>query len=283
FRLVEIQRQGDLAARLIHAPLDEDKKPRIDSADQRPAIQFLHTADKGRFQRFAVLLGRDERYQLQLVTRGGGSYAVNVSDPAIPLEVGRAAADTLPVGAEAYYRFQGAPGQLVIAALTSDQFDPFLRLYDEFGNLVAENDDGAGGLGSQISYIVMKEQDFQLHVSSLGNGGGGKFELNLTEKQAKPLTLGKVSQGKLEDHGTDHWSFEGKEGTSVFFHVRSADFDPYVSVRDPNGVLLGQDDNGGVGTDSLLALKLPTDGRYIVWVTTRGRSGQYAIRPIPGE
>jgi len=283
FRLVEIQRQGELAARLIHAPLEEDKRPRIASADQRPAIQALRTADKGQVQRFAVLLGRDDRYQLQVVAQAGGSYKAKVSDPTMPLEVGQTSARALPVGAAEYYRFQGSPGQLVIAELASDQFDPFLRLYDEYGKLVAENDDGAGGLGSRISHIVMKEQAFHLQVSSLGNGGGGKYEFSLAERKAKPLVLDKRSPGKLEDGGTDHWSFEGKAGASVFFHARSADFDPDVSLRGPDGVLLGQDDNGGVGTDSLLAVKLPKSGRYTVWVTTRSGSGEYWIRPIPGD
>ena len=283
FRVIEIERHGDLAARLIHAPVDEDKQPRLVSAGQRPALQHLRAANKGRFQRFAVLLGRDDRFQLQLVATGAASYTLSLSDPTALLEVGKASDKSLPVGAAAFYRFQGTPGQLVIARLTSDQFDPLLRLYDEQGELVAENDDGDGGLGSRLSYIVMKEQTFQLHVASLGDGGGGDYELSLAERKAKPLALGKASKAKMEDGGTDHWSLDGKAGASVFFSVRSAEFDTHVSVRGPDGVLLGQDDNGGVNTDSLLALKLPKDGRYTIWVSPRRGAGEYTIRPIAGE
>lgn len=283
FRLVEIERQGDLAARLIHAPLDEDQRPHIAAADAQPVLQYLGTADKGRFQRFAVLLGRNDRYQVQLAARGASSYSLSIKDPTTTLEVGENSAGALPVGATAFYRFPAAAGQLVIARLTSDKFDPQLRLYDEFGELVAENDDGDGELGSRLSYVVTKPQTFRLQVASLGNGGGGDYQLSLTEKKAKNLELGRDFQGTLQEGSTDYWSLEGKEGESIFFSVRSTNLDPFVSVRDPDGIVLGEDDNGGVDNDSLLAVKLPKSGRYTVWVSTLRGSGDYEIRSISGD
>lgn len=282
FRLIEIKGEGNIAGRLIHAPVDRENKLRITSPS-RPAIQYLRTVNKGQVQQFTVMLGRDDRYQVQLLSPREGSYAVTMSEPTIPIAVGDRSARNLPVGAAAYYQFKGTPGQLVIARLTSDQFDPFLQLYDSNGQLVAENDDGDGGIGSRITHVVMKEQVFHLHVTSLGNGGGGEFELTLSEKKPNLLVLGESSQGTLEADATDHWSYEGKQGQSVFFNVRSTAFDPYVIVQDPDGVILGQDDNGGVGTDSLLALRLPRDGRYTIWVRSQGGQGKYLIRAINGD
>jgi hypothetical protein len=282
FRLVEIKREGDIVGRLIHAPVDRENRLRI-SSPGRPAIQDLRTVDKGQLQQFAVMLGRDDRYQVQLISPREGSYLVTMSEPTIPINVDDRSARTLAVGGASYYRFKGTPGQLVIARLTSAQFDPFLQLYDSHGQLVADNDDGDGGIGSRIAYVVMKEQVFHLHVTSLGNGGGGDFELALSEKKPNPLVLGESSQGTLEAGATDHWSFDGKQGQTVFFNVRSTHFDPYVTVQDPDGVILGQDDNGGVDTDSLLALRLPRDGRYTVWVRSQRGQGAYLIRPVNGD
>jgi hypothetical protein len=282
FRVIEIKQRGDVAARLVHAPMDRSKDQRIPTSE-RPAIRYLRSVNKGGTQRFAVILGYKDRYQVQIISRGESTYELKMTDPTISIPVGQKSARKLPVGAAAYYQFKVTPGQLIIARLISDQFDPFLRLFDSQGQLLAENDDGDGGTGSRIAHLVLKEQTLQLHVTSLGNGGGGSFELSLEEKKAKPLTLGKTSAGKLDNQSTDHWSFEGKKGESVFFNVRSSSFDPYLTIRSPDGVILRQDDNGGVGTDSLLAIRFPRDGTYTLWVTSQRGQGAYVIRAIKGE
>lgn len=282
FRLIEIKQTGTLSARLIHAPANPDKALRV-APPNRPPIRELRDENKGQYQRFAVILGRNDRYQIQLISPGDGSYVVQMSQPTVPIQVGDQQAQNLRVGSAAYFQFQAQPGQLIIARLTSEQFDPMLRLYDAHGEVLAENDDGDGGIGSRISYLVTKSQIMQLLVTSLGDGGGGKFELSLSEQKPQPLELGKVASGTLAQEAVDPWSFEGKQGQTVFFHVRSASFDPQVTIRDPDGVILGEDDNGGVDDDSLLALRLPRDGRYTVWVSSRRGQGDYQIRPINGD
>jgi len=69
----------------------------------------------------------------------------------------------------------------------------------------------------------------------------------------------------------------------VLLSVRSSACDPKVSLRSPDGVLLASDDNGGVGTDSLLAAQLRKTGRYTVWVTSGRGAGKYTLRLIDGD
>ncbi len=69
----------------------------------------------------------------------------------------------------------------------------------------------------------------------------------------------------------------------MLLSVRSLVCDPRVSLRSPDGVLLASDDNGGVGTDSLLAVRLPKTGRYTVWITSRRGAGKYTFRLIDGD
>jgi hypothetical protein len=56
-----------------------------------------------------------------------------------------------------------------------------------------------------------------------------------------------------------------------------------VRLYNPDGVHLGSDDNNGVGTDSLLAVRLPKTGRYTVSIASQRRAGNYTLRLIDGD
>ena len=56
-----------------------------------------------------------------------------------------------------------------------------------------------------------------------------------------------------------------------------------VEILSPSGVSLGRDDDGGVHSDSLLAVDLPEDGRYTLIVTSKSGEGDYTVRLIDGE
>jgi hypothetical protein len=105
----------------------------------------------------------------------------------------------------------------------------------------------------------------------------------LKEAKLKELRVGGRGQGTLQPGATDFWAFAGKEGQIVFLSVRSAAFEPAVSLRSPDGVLLAADDKGSVATGSLFALRLPRTGRYTVWISSRRGAGDYTVRLIDGD
>ncbi|HMP03552.1 MAG TPA: hypothetical protein PKC45_13730 [Gemmatales bacterium] len=49
------------------------------------------------------------------------------------------------------------------------------------------------------------------------------------------------------------------------------------------GVLLAADHERAAATGSLLAIKLPKDGRYVVWIGSRRGAGDYTVRLIDGD
>jgi hypothetical protein len=59
----------------------------------------------------------------------------------------------------------------------------------------------------------------------------------------------------------------------VFLNVRSSAFQPAVSLRSPDGVLLATD-KGSAPTGSLFALTLPKTGRYTVWISSNSGAGE---------
>ena len=113
----------------------------------------------------------------------------------------------------------------------------------------------------------------RLQISSAGDGGAYRLELKVGER----------GKGMLLSGATDFRAFEGQEGQTAFLSVRSTAFEPAVSLRGPDGVILAADDTGSAATGSLLALKLPKTGRYTAWIASRRGAGEYAVRLIDGD
>jgi hypothetical protein len=283
FRLLEVDVQGQVRSRLIFSPTEKKNAQRISREDNRPEIQFKSVGSKGGLQRFAAVLGRTGRYELQLIAETPVTYTLKMTDPARLITDKKPVAGQLAVGGSTFYFFKASPGQLFQASLASGQFDPLMRLYNSRGDLIQQNDDGDGGIGSRITHLVMKKDLYRIQVSSLGNGGGGEYKLRLNELKLKTLKTGDRAAGTLNSNSSDFWSFSGEEGKTVLLSVSSTVCDPFVRLFNPDGVNVGSDDNNGVGANSLLAVRLPKTGRYTVSIKTQRGAGAYQLRLIDGD
>jgi hypothetical protein len=220
---------------------------------------------------------------LQLLAQTPVSYKLSMADPSMAIAWDKEMTGTLPVGGTAFYSFKAMPGQLLQGRLTSGKFVPVLRLYDLHGNLVANSGDSAEALEGHLTHMVVNEGLYRLQVSSLGDGGGGDFRLTLKETKLAELAVGGRGKGTIKPGAIDFWAFAGKEGQTVFVNVRSASFEPTISLRSPDGVGLAADNKGNPATGSLVALKLPRAGRYTVWISSRRGAGEYSLRLIDGD
>ena len=282
FRLLEVEKKGDVLPRLIYAPLEKKSEQRLAHAGDRPEIEFLPVASRGGHLRFAAVLGREGRYQLQLLAKTAASYKLTMQDPSVPIPWGKEALGSLPVGGSAFYSFKALPGQLLQANLASQKFVPVLRLYDGHGSLVGGSGDEADGLEGRITHMVVNPGLYRLQVSSVGDGGGGDFRQALKETKLKELQMGQRGEGAVQPGAVDFWAFPGQAGKTVFLSVRSTAFDPAVSLRS-DGVHLAADNKGSGAIGSLMALTLPKTGRYTVWISSQRGAGEYTVRLIDGD
>jgi hypothetical protein len=283
FRTWEVVKKGDVQVQVVYAPPDRAAVARLGGPADRPEIEFIPVAGRGGKVRFAAVLGREGRYQVHVRADSPASYTLTAKDPSIEISAGKDAAGDLSVGGTAFYRFTAKSGQLVQATLTSQKFVPVLRLYDGHGRLVADNSIDADTAIGRVTHMVLSDGTYRLQVGSAGDGGGGEYRLALADVPVAALAVDGRAKATLPAGGTDFWSFEGKEGQTVFLSVRSAAFEPAVSVRGPTGVVLVAEAKADPATGSLTALKLPKVGRYTVWVTTRKGAGDYTIRLIDGD
>jgi serine protease Do len=133
------------------------------------------------------------------------------------------------------------------------------------------------------SYGAGERGSYRLSVLS---GSGLEEDLDLSLAQL--ASIGDEIRGQLSDRdalwddGTlyDLVAFDGDAGDEVEILLQSAVFDAYLRLYGPDGEILAYDDDSGGGSDALLLVLLPEDGRYTVFVNSYfgGEQGPYVLR-----
>jgi hypothetical protein len=92
-----------------------------------------------------------------------------------------------------------------------------------------------------------------------------------------PIEAGETVEGTLDDddprtgegHLYQDFAYQADEGEQLTIRAASGDVDPYVFIGAAGGedlFALGEDDDGGPGTDSELTFTVPEAGEYVIRV-----------------
>ena len=174
---------------------------------------------------------------------------------------------------------EGEPVTLSTASPRTN-FDTILTLNDPADRTVAENDDTATALTSQIIYVPTRSGRFTAIVTGFG-GAVGTFELTVSNAldyglsdSARVLREERVSltRGRREQR----FSVDLAEGDifvgSTF--ALAANVDPTLTLSDPGGDIVAANDDRGDGTlNSQVVFQAPRAGRYQVAVSTYDGAG----------
>ena len=283
FRLIEIEREGDLISQLRYAPRDETSEQTLSAADLPPVLRTFPIASRGRYIRYAALFGREGRYQLSLLARGDATYTFVSRDPSVAIEPANRLDGELPVGSARFYELSAAAGELLECQLSAQQFVPLLRMYDASGEMVTASQVGIDETQANIQHMAVRDGTYRLQVSSLGDGGGGEYAISLDQAEVEKVKLGGKGAGELATGETDFWSFEAEQDQIVFLNVRGENLEPVVTLRGPTGLILASESGGNQATGSLIALKIPKAGKHTVWISAQRGAGAYSVRLIDGD
>lgn len=195
-------------------------------------------------------------------------------------------------------------GQRYRISVDSEAFDPVAQLRRAGQDaVVAENDDSAG-LNPRINFTPSESGDYTLRVYGYSTDGRGAYVARAetlapapppitTPGTPTPVTgtwlrwdgdLSATDPAREERHYDDYLvRFEA--GQSRYILVDSAAFDPMVQVMSVDGrdseppATLSQDDDNGVGLNSLLVFEAGEAGDYIIRVTSfgQGSTGGYRL------
>jgi hypothetical protein len=194
------------------------------------------------------------------------------------------------------YRFTAEAGQRFTFDLTSEAFDPVVRvgrMQDGVFTELAMNDDGPDtGLNSRLVFAAAEAGDYIARVTSLSDSGAGAYALALSEGPAPAvataIAVGDSVEGELTDtdgrspdgYPADSYRFSGQAGQRVRIDLMSADFDSYLELFDDAETSLATDDDGGPeGLNARISFTIPETGSYVI--QARGFSeatGDYTLK-----
>ena len=179
---------------------------------------------------------------------------------------------------------------------TDGSFDTYLRLFDDTGNELDDDEDGGPGNNSQIDFTFSTAGTYYLGVSTSGNqnydpndGSGlstdgfsstGTYEVTFQDtndqiSEASNGLLDGVSSGTIDlPSDVDVFQFDAVEDQTFRFDLTSNDgLDTYIRIFDDGGTLLDSDDDGGTGTNSSLTFTFPdSDDFYVVVSSFQNRN-----------
>ena len=178
------------------------------------------------------------------------------------------------------YMFRALAGERFAIDLTSDAFDPVVRVGQtrdgEFIELAMNDDTLETGLNSRLIFTAAEAGDYVIRATPLGQGAEGAYTLALAQgpelPAAEPIAFGSPVEGALTesdgkgvgDATADTYRFDGQEGQRIRIDMSSDAFDTYIELFDANRASLAQDDDGAAGTNSRLTVTLPATGAYFI-------------------
>lgn len=198
------------------------------------------------------------------------------------------------------YNIEVPAGKVLNVTTQSESLDGYLRIYDSYGSLVAENDDSNETLNPSASVVSASDSTYRVEYSDRYMTYGG-YSITATVADAPefaPMTarteqsyegaISNMDSVRTDGGRQDVYYFEGDEGDEMTFSLTST-AGAALTVISPTGEALGSgygveyDPTVYVGTNSF-AGRLPVDGRYILNVSGYLYGGElaYELRVASG-
>lgn len=272
---------------------------------------------------FAFYSGEESGGAFELHLRPTAYVAPQTSS----IAYGSRTSGTLAADQSNLYTIHGEAGQVLEVALLAgdEELDPYLNLYaggDNYGDPIANDDDGGEGLNSHLRFILPESGTYTIEAMGYG-GSAGAYTLRVNDMQAhavqfpeQVIDLGETASGYVGDPyaelSADPQTITYQLTPEALAAVRAGagevtfnmmadaggdeDFpssiDPFLELGfdTPAGFAsLQADDDGGEGLNSRIAINLSSlaaDGDWLerlrIRATSIGSGGAYRIEMVEG-
>jgi len=170
------------------------------------------------------------------------------------------------------WTFYGTERDRISITLISDDFDPYLELFDPDEMSVATDDDSAGNLDSHITLTLEETGTFTINARAFGSSSEGAYTLSLEVAASNVIAYGETVEAELFPGG-NLYSFDAQAGEFITILMTSEDFDTYLELYDPSGDMLATDDDSAGDLDSLITFTIQSDGRFVIMARALSISG----------
>ncbi len=175
-------------------------------------------------------------------------------------------------------------GRLVQVSLTSDLFDPYIEIHSPSGRVFSDDDSGGNG-DAYVEFEAAESGIYRARVTSYSPGGLGTYAV--TYEEGEPRALVEEFEGEIApDSAVDEAGrpvsehrYPARAGETAVIEVRSTEFDPVLSVRDPQGDLIAENDDFGTGWNSRVEVEFEQAGTYTIAVSAYwdDQDGSYRV------
>ncbi|MEW5913506.1 MAG: S8 family serine peptidase, partial [Thermodesulfobacteriota bacterium] len=157
--------------------------------------------------------------------------------------------------------------------------DPYLRVYDASGSILAFDDNSGSGTDAQKDFWTLSASTYFVEASAAGGSTTGTYKFSASlydDYQGSELSPASVASGSSVngniEHAGDHDWFRVEVNAGITYGVSLAGTgggggtlaDPYLSLRDASGQVVASDNNSGDGQDSQLIWQATTGGTYFL-------------------
>ncbi|HUM69678.1 MAG TPA: PPC domain-containing protein, partial [Chloroflexota bacterium] len=169
------------------------------------------------------------------------------------------------------WRFDGQAGEVVVLTMNAEEsrLDPFLRVLDEQGAVIAVNDDSGGSLNSLIVLSLPESGTYFVSTSGYG-GSSGAYVLTLA-RNLPMLALGDAVSGNAAT--TPLWQLELQAGDIISVTMRPTDNKDtvFLTLLDANGNYLRDGNRYEAGLPAEISLFVaPETGAYFIQTGSSG-------------
>ncbi|MGF1514969.1 MAG: trypsin-like peptidase domain-containing protein [Elainellaceae cyanobacterium] len=182
------------------------------------------------------------------------------------------------------YAVEAKVGERITVDMSSRELDAYLILIAPDGQDLAQDDDSAGGTNARLVATAPVTGTYMILANSYAPGQTGAYQIRVQADEAGPSSflmqeenvLGPGASVLPQDGSLyQEHLFEGRAGQTVTVAMESQEFDPYLILLDPNGRVIGQNNNLGANTTSAsLTLVLPETGTYRAIANASDSEGQ---------
>ena len=157
--------------------------------------------------------------------------------------------------------------------LSSADFDTHL-IVELPGGRILENDDTTG-TNSSVGFTPATSGVARVGVRSYGYGGFGQYEVSVIEEEVQLISVGETVTADLFG-SSGAYSVQGFSGQSAEIDLSSFEFDTILTIEDPDGTYLSNDDHGN-STDSHLFYTFGDTGTATITVSSYDGFGEYTL------
>jgi hypothetical protein len=278
------RRSGDIDPYLELRTMNDGQIDSNDDGGRGLNSRLRRYLDAGRYRLVAREFGRDDSGDYEISVNGAGS-GTPVSG--IPVAIGQSVSSYINDGEPQTFTLQVPQAQrLRIEMIRDGSFgiDPYLELGDEFGNVIASDDDGAGSLNSRITYYLEPGR-YTLTAYDLGDNSSGGFALRVESMgsgavQGIPVEVGQTVDSYISNGEPQYFTLSLPAPQALRIDMESTGgggIDPYLVLGDAFGNEIESDDDGGSGFNSRITRQLQA-GDYTLIARDLGNNDTGAFR-----